>query len=75
VYSKPVRLVVKIPKSPEALGLTDPYPQLGGWWLDNAAEWCWHIPSDLADSLDLPAVLEIAQTYQTPGNTLPDIGS
>jgi len=45
VWSKPVRLAIKLPESPEALGLVNPFPTIDPYWLPDGREWSWTIPS------------------------------
>lgn len=62
-YSKPPRLIVKLPGSLEELGTADPLPMLDGWWSANYKEWSWHVPSKASVS-DLRGVVELAAAAQ-----------
>jgi hypothetical protein len=57
------RLAVKIPASPEELGLPDPYPQLVSSWVEAEREWGWTIPS--VDAIpELNTAIELAHRFQ-----------
>jgi hypothetical protein len=48
---KPTEFGVKLPDSPERLGLHDPYPDLKSWWDAPNRQWTWAIasPDDVPD--------------------------
>jgi hypothetical protein len=60
---KPVQLAVKIPDSPEALGLENPYPQLDCWWDEAHRQWAWAVPSRSAVP-DVAGAIDISRRYQ-----------
>lgn len=44
-WKQPPRLAVKIPDDPDALGLTNPYPELATTWTPAWREWSWTVPT------------------------------
>jgi hypothetical protein len=60
---KPVDFAVKLPASPDTLGLANPYPQLEARWDDGVREWSWLIPT-LADTPDVAVALNISRKHQ-----------
>lgn len=57
-WRTPPRVSVKIPASPQSLGLRDPFPDLPGRWSEADREWEWQVPSvdaipDVGKALDL----------------------
>ena len=68
MWNKPVRVWVKLPDAPDELGVSDPYPEIGGFWSERDREWGWQIPSP--DMLpDLGILVDVAERFHTlPGN-------
>jgi len=64
LWRKPLRFAVKLPDSPEALGLADPYPTLESDWHQGEREWGWTIPT-LANVPDLSPLFDIIEPFQT----------
>jgi hypothetical protein len=55
---KPIEFMVKLPASPEQLGLSNPYPELSSRWETSTRQWGWRVPSvqavpDVAPALDI----------------------
>jgi uncharacterized protein with ParB-like and HNH nuclease domain/alkylated DNA nucleotide flippase Atl1 len=70
-WRKPVRFAVKLPESPAALSLINPYPDLEESWGDQDREWGWTLsPHQVIP--DLRPVVEIAErVHPTTGPTRP----
>ena len=61
-WLKPPRLAVKLPDSPTALSLTNPYPGLEEIWHETSREWGWTLrPLDVLP--DPRPVVEIAERF------------
>jgi hypothetical protein len=55
-------LAVKLPASPDELGLVDPYPQLESLWDASNSQWMWLVPN--ADGIpDVGPVLDFAARF------------
>jgi alkylated DNA nucleotide flippase Atl1 len=64
-WRKVPRLVVKLPDSPSALSLVNPYPDLQETWYEDEREWGWTIdPLDVLP--DLRPAVEIAERFHLP---------
>lgn len=59
----PTEFGVKLPDSPERLGLDDPYPQLKSRWDAAHREWRWAIPT-LDDIPDVRLAIELSRRFQ-----------
>ena len=59
----PTEFGVKLPDSPEKLGLDDPYPQLKSRWDASHREWRWAIPT-LDDVPDVGLAIELSRRFQ-----------
>ncbi len=68
-WKKPPRFAVKLPDSPQALSLVNPYPELEEIWNEDQREWSW--PLGPLDAIpDLRMLVEIAERYHpTTGPT------
>lgn len=61
-WRKAPRLVVKLPNSPTALALVNPYPDLEETWYEDEREWSWTLdPLDVVP--DLRPAVEIAERF------------
>jgi len=66
------RLWVKLPNDPKSLGLTDPFPGLGGDWDGHNRQWSWGIPSS-AEIPDVGCALEISVPLQPNSGPMPQM--
>ena len=61
-WNRVPRLAVKVPDSPDALGLVTPYPELTESWNSGENEWGWTIPS--LDALpDVRAAVDLVKPF------------
>jgi hypothetical protein len=61
-WRKPLRLAVKLPDSPAALSLVNPYPDLAETWYADEREWGWTLdPLDVVPNIRL--AVEIAERF------------
>jgi alkylated DNA nucleotide flippase Atl1 len=61
-WRKPLRLAVKLPDSPTALSLVNPYPELEETWHQEDREWSWTLyPLDIVP--DPRPVIDIAERF------------
>lgn len=60
---KPIEFAVKLPDSPESLGLQDPYPHLKSSWDAPRRQWTWAIPT-LEDVPNVRLAIELSRPYQ-----------
>ena len=67
---KPIEFMVKLPASPERLGLPDPYPQLSSRWDEANRQWGWQVPS-LGDVPDVASALDLAREHQPAKGPMP----
>ena len=58
----PVRLAIKLPDDPRALGLGDPYPDLLDDWNQTTHQWSWQVVSPDAVP-EVERAIEIVQQY------------
>ncbi len=58
----PVRLAIKLPAEPRALGLTDPYPDLLDEWNPTTRQWSWEIASP-DEVPEVERAIEIAEQH------------
>jgi hypothetical protein len=58
----PVRLAIKLPDAPRALGLGDPYPDLLDDWNPTTHQWSWQVVSPDA-APEVERAIEIVQQY------------
>jgi hypothetical protein len=58
----PVRLAIKLPDEPRALGLGDPYPDLLDDWNDTTRQWSWQVASP-HEVPEVERAIEIAEQY------------
>jgi hypothetical protein len=58
----PVRLAIKLPDEPRALGLGDPYPDLLDDWNQTTRQWSWQVASP-DEVPEVERAIEIAQPY------------
>lgn len=59
----PIEFSVKLPDSPDRLGLPDPYPELDSRWDRAHRQWRWTIPT-IADIPDVRLALELSRRFQ-----------
>ena len=59
----PVRLAIKLPDAPRALGISDPYPDLLDDWNQTTHQWSWQVVSPDA-APEVERAIEIVQQYQ-----------
>jgi uncharacterized protein with ParB-like and HNH nuclease domain/alkylated DNA nucleotide flippase Atl1 len=64
-WRKPLRLAVKLPDTPAALALANPYPDLEETWGDEDREWGWTLIPGTSIP-DLRPAVEIAQRVHRP---------
>lgn len=67
---RPIEFSVKLPASPERLGLEDPYPQLESRWVQVHHQWRWAIPT-VDDIPDLSLAIRISLDYQPDRGPMP----
>jgi len=60
---KPIEYAVKLPSSPERLGLQNPYPHLGTRWDETVRQWTWLIPT-IDQVPDVAPAIDISRKYQ-----------
>jgi len=66
----PIEFAVKLPDSPERLGLRNPYPNLKSWWDSASRQWTWAIPT--ADDLpDIRLAVELSRDLQPNTGPMP----
>jgi hypothetical protein len=58
-----VRLAIKLPDAPRALGISDPYPDLLDDWNQTTHQWSWQVVSPDA-APEVERAIEIVQQYQ-----------
>lgn len=63
MWNRPVRLWVKLSAPPDELGLDDPFPELGAFYVPNYREWCWHVDTE-EDLPDVASLIELALSLQ-----------
>jgi hypothetical protein len=73
-WSKPPRIAVKLPRSPEELGLTNPFPQLEEVWDPKGREWGWSLAS-VEDIPDLDEIVDLALRFNPVESTRPTDGN
>jgi hypothetical protein len=66
----PIEFAVKLPDSPERLGLTDPYPHLKSSWQPSARQWMWAIPT-LDDVPDVSHAIDLSRQFQPDKGPMP----
>jgi hypothetical protein len=66
----PIEFMVKLPDSPEVLGLADPYPHLKSRWDASHRQWGWSIPT-LEDIPDVRLAVELSRTFQPDKGPMP----
>jgi hypothetical protein len=66
----PCRFWVKLPDDPGTVGLSDPYPDLGGYWVGRYRQWTWEIPA-VAQIPDVGPALEVAVPLQPAAGHMP----
>ena len=59
-YSRPPRLIVKLPASPAELGIVDPLPTFQGVWIPSYNEFGWHVAPGTAIP-DVRGVVDLAR--------------
>ena len=62
-YSRPPRLIVKLPASPAELGIVDPLPTFQGVWIPSYNEFGWHVAPGTAIP-DVRGVVDLARAHQ-----------
>lgn len=62
-YSRPPRLIVKLPASPAELEVVDPLPTYQGVWIPSYNEFGWHVPPGPATP-DVRGVVDLARAHQ-----------
>jgi hypothetical protein len=76
-WKKAPRLAIKIPDSPEVLGLVSPYPALEESWSSTESEWGWTVPS-VDHMLKIRAALDLATPFHPESGPMtvpsPDAG-
>jgi len=66
----PVEFAVKLPETPERLGLSNPYPALRSWWHAASRQWTWAVPS-LADLPNVGIAIDLSRPFQPPRGPMP----
>ncbi len=66
----PIEFAVKLPDSPEQLGLHDPYPGLKSWWESSSRQWTWAIPA-LEDVPDVRLAVDLSRGLQPDKGPMP----
>jgi hypothetical protein len=67
---KPIEFMVKLPASPERLGLENPYPHLKTRWEEATRQWGWALPT-LGDVPDVTPAVDIARQHQPEKGPMP----
>jgi len=62
LWTRPVRVAIKLPAPMDELDDADPYPNLENVWTPGEREWGWHIPS-LESMPDFSELVELAARY------------
>ena len=64
-WKQPVRLALKIPDDPDALGLSNPYPELATTWTPTEQWWAWTVPT--ADQVpDIARLMPLVRRFHYP---------
>jgi hypothetical protein len=66
----PIEFAVKLPDSPERLGLQNPYPSLKSWWNAPSRQWTWAIPT-LEDVPDIRLAVDLSHDLQPEKGPMP----
>jgi hypothetical protein len=66
----PIEFAVKLPDSPERLGLENPYPNLKSWWHATGRQWTWAVPT-LDDVPDVRLALDLSRARQPERGPMP----
>jgi hypothetical protein len=69
---KPIEFMVKLPGSPQRLGLEDPYPHLESRWEQSTRQWGWVMPN-LGDVADVAPAVDIARKHQPARGPMPAV--
>ncbi len=69
---KPIEFMVKLPASPDVLGLQNPYPQLASRWEQSTRQWGWLIPS-VEDLPDVALAVDLAREHQPEKGPMPAV--
>ena len=60
---KPIEFAVKLPASPDKLGLANPYPQLKSRWDEGTRQWAWLVPT-LDQVPDVAIAIDVSREHQ-----------
>lgn len=71
---KPIEFMVKLPGSPQLLGLTDPYPSLKSRWEQSTRQWGWAVPT-LQDVPDPASAIDVAREHQPARGPMPPLAA
>jgi hypothetical protein len=69
---KPIEFMVKLPTSPERLGLKNPYPRLASRWEPSTRQWGWAVPT-LGVVPDIAPAVDIARKHQPEKGPMPAV--
>lgn len=67
---KPIEFMVKLPASPDQLGLANPYPSLENRWEASTRQWGWLVQS-VEELPDLTLALALARAHQPERGPMP----